>query len=128
MNEPGTDTTVDAAPAVKRDVDDNPYSRPHAAVAAPAARRHFWIAILPVAAVAALTVPLLIAGMSSVRGGGAPEFIASPGFVGSLLAAAVAAAATVRILDLPRWGRYALAPLLTAGLMLVLSFLVDVLF
>ncbi|GAB2501486.1 hypothetical protein GCM10027188_00710 [Lysobacter humi (ex Lee et al. 2017)] len=108
--------------------DDNPYSRPHAAVAEPIARRHFWIAALPVAVVAALVVPLLIAGISSVRGGSAPAFLASPGFIGSLLVAAVAAAATVRILDLPRWGRYALAPLLAAGLMVVLSFLRDVLF
>lgn len=127
MDEPVAESIGESRP-VAPDADDNPYSRPHAAVAAPTRRRHFWIAVLPVAVVAALVVPLLIAGVSSVRGGSAPAFLASPGFIGSLLVAAVAAAATVRILDLPRWGRYALAPLLTAGLMLVLSFLLDTLF
>lgn len=120
--------TPGAAQTAPPDARGNPYSRPLAAVASPVDRREFWLAVLPVALVAVLAVPLLIAGISSVSGARTPTFLASPGFIATLLVAALAAAATVRILELPRWGRYALAPLLTAGLVLVLALVFDTLF
>lgn len=107
---------------------DNPYARPSTDVALPVDRRRFWLEALPVAVVAAIAVPALIAAFSAIRGLAVPAFIASPGFVASLLVAAFAAAAALRILALPRWARYGLAPLATAGLMLVLATLLDAVF
>lgn len=126
MSESST-TSAETVPAPASPFDGNPYSRPVASVAGPVDRRRFWIEMLPVAGVAFVAVPLLVATFAVATGGNVPAFVGEPGFLGTLAVCAVAAATTMRILALPRWVRYTLTPLATAALLVAASIVGDAL-